>query len=148
MKPEVDQILVQSLGTLMGDVAPHLTQDYAQGHVGAIGMLMIFAAQEYERGAEIRVAENKGMRALFGDAAEVITDDKLICRLNAAARGQDTCFAITALNAENDRLKTLLIELHEYVEGWGHPQAEEVDAKIWSLLRSFADNRALHLPEM
>lgn len=148
MRPEVDQILLQSLGTLLGEVAPQLGQNYAAGHVTIISMLMLFAAQEYERGADIRAHENAQMRALFRDAGEIVSDENLIRRLNAAGLSRDESLTIAALNAQNDQLKALLIALHEFVEGWNHPQAQPLDSRIWSMLRDFANRRALFLPDL
>ena len=58
MKPEVDQILGLSAGQLMGQIAPLLPNSFAIGGASLLGIMMTFAAQEYERGADIRVAEN------------------------------------------------------------------------------------------
>ena len=67
MKPEVDQILGLSTAQLMSQVVPLLPNSYAIGSTSLLGIMMTFAAQEYERGADIRAAENADMRALFHD---------------------------------------------------------------------------------
>src|ERR1700733_800691 len=65
MKPEVDQILSVSAGQLLAGAVPLLPNSYAQGATSVTAFLMLFSAQEYERGAEIRVRENSDMRAVF-----------------------------------------------------------------------------------
>ena len=64
MKPDVDQVMQGFFGTLLMDVAPHLNAEYSMGNVGIMGMMMFMTAEEHDRAAEIRAAENAEMRTL------------------------------------------------------------------------------------
>src|SRR5277367_3353368 len=116
MKPEVDQILGVSAGQLMSAIAPLLPNSFAVGSASLLGIMMTFAAQEYERGADIRVAENSDMRALFRDVAAQVDHAELKAMLSAAAATQDRSLKISMLNAENTELRRVLIRLQAHAE--------------------------------
>jgi hypothetical protein len=142
MKPEVDQILGISAGQLMSQVAPLLPNTFAIGSASLLGIMMTFAAQEYERGAEIRVAENTDMRMLFREAAATISDVDLKSALAVAADTRDASLKISALNAANAELRRLLTRLQIYAEEHGDRTLER---RIWDVLKASADRRLLRL---
>ena len=143
MKPEVDQILGLSAMQLMTELGPLLPTQYAQGGATLTGLMVMLSAQEYERAAEIRVAENQEVRALFAALAPGLTDKTLKAQLEAAAATDDVSLKISALDESNYALRRLLIALHEHVEAAG---AREATARIWALLKAIATRRELHLP--
>jgi hypothetical protein len=142
MKPEVDQILGLSAGQLMGQIAPLLPNSFAIGGASLLGIMMTFAAQEYERGADIRVAENADMRALFRDAASQVDDTELKAMLAKAAATEDRSLKISMLNAENTELRRVLIHLQAHAEEKGLAALER---RIWDVLKASADRRLLRL---
>ncbi len=146
MKPDVGDILQNSFATLIGDVAPHLRNDYALGSTSVIALMMLFAAQEFERGADQRFRENTALRELFREAAAVVTDLPLRSRLAAQAASREESLTISALTASNNTLRDLLIELHRFVETWEDPLGTELDRRIWAHLRRFAEAQALDMP--
>jgi hypothetical protein len=142
MKPEVDQILGISAGQLMSQVAPLLPNTFAIGSASLLGIMMTFAAQEYERGAEIRVAENADMRALFRDATPQIDDAELKAMLSKAAATEDRSLKISMLNAENTELRWVLIRLQAHAEDKG---LRDIERRIWDVLKASAERRLLRL---
>ena len=142
MKPEVDQILGLSTGQLMSQVVPVLPNSYMIGSTSVLGIMLTFSAQEYERGADIRAAENADMRALFGDAATEIADSKLKAEVSTAAATQDRSLKISALNAENTELRRVLIRLQAHAEEKG---LRDLERRIWDVLKASADRRLLRL---
>jgi hypothetical protein len=125
MKPEAGDILNVSSEQLMG-LIPHLGASYLQGATAVHAMLIKLAAREYERGAEIRVAENAEIRALLREIApevELPEDDSL---------------AISALDAVNAALRRLLIAAHQNADA-------AANKRIWGLLKSMAARRAVSL---
>lgn len=139
MKPEASDILNISAEQLMG-LIPSLGASYQQGATAIHSMLIRFAAREYERGAEIRVAENADMRTLMKELALSVHDPALKAKLDAAPN--DGSLAISALDEVNAVLRRLLIELHAHVESIG---AREADKRIWGLLKDMAARRAVAL---
>lgn len=146
MKPEVDVVLGGFLGTLLTEIAPQLGGEYSLGSVGLVAMTMGMAAQEYDKAADVRVAENREMRALFADAAGVVEDKGLKVRLSEAAATEDTSFRISALNATNDALTKLLIELQATVEESRASWAAGLEARIWDYLVASVERRKIVLP--
>lgn len=143
MKPEIDQILGLSAGQLLAGVVPLLPTGYAQGTASLIAFMLMFAAQEYERGADIRATENSEMRALFGSLAPQVRDVNLKAGLESAAATSDSSLKISALDASNYELRRLLIALHIHMEQQKNEVAEK---QIWRVLRAMADRRLLKLP--
>ena len=142
MKPEVDQILGLSTGQLMSQIVPLLPNSFAIGSASLLGIMMTFAAQEYERGAEIRAAENADMRSLFHEAASGVSDASLKSALLAAADTRDASLKISALNASNAELRRLLIRLQAHAE---EAQLQPLARRIWDVLKASADRRLLRL---
>jgi hypothetical protein len=145
MKPEIDHILGVTAGQIAMEIAPLLPASYSQSTAGLLSLLLSFCAQEYERGAEIRVAENADMRKLFAEFAASVTDAALKAKLSDAARAKDASLKISDLNTANSALKTLLIALQTDCEARGDAKAQ---AAIWAVLRAGADGRFVKLPGM
>jgi hypothetical protein len=143
MKPEIDQILGLSAGQMLGGVVPLLPTSYAQGTASLIAFMMMFAAQEYERGADIRATENSEMRALFKSLAPLVRDADLKIHLEAAAITSDSSLKISALDTANYELRRLLISLHIHIE---QQKDETAEKRVWQVLRAMADRRVLKLP--
>jgi len=148
MKPDVDQVMQGFFGTLLMDVAPHLNAEYSMGNVGIMGMMMFMTAEEHDRAAEIRVAENTEMRALFGEAARAVEDATLKTKLTDAAAGRDTSLRVKALDAANAVLSGLLVELQAHVEASTAPWAGPLEARIWGYLVAATERRKLPFPSL
>jgi hypothetical protein len=146
MKPEADQVLTTSALQLLMNLAPLLPSGYPQGTASLIAMLSIMAAQEYERGADIRAAENNDMRRLFSKLAALASDEALKTRLLAAAATQDSSLAISALDAANYELRRLLIALQAHVEQQSGENARAAERRIWVVLKAAADRRLVRVP--
>ncbi|MEX0839024.1 MAG: hypothetical protein WD034_05765 [Parvibaculum sp.] len=148
MKPDVDLVMQGFFGTLLMDVAPHLNAEYSMGNVGIMGMMMFMTAEEHDRAAEIRVAENTEMRALFAEAARVVEDTGLKTRLGEAAISRDASLRIKALDAANAVLSDVLIELQAYVEASKAPWAGPLEVRIWDYLVAATERRKLPFPSL
>lgn len=146
MKPEVGTVMQGFFGTLLGDIAPHLNAEYSMGNVGIMGMMMFMTAEEYDRAADIRAAENAEMRSLFSHAAALVADGALKAKLAAAASEKDGSLRVTALNVRNAALAGLLIELQAHVETSDASWAPNLEARIWDYLVAATERRKLPLP--
>lgn len=141
MKPDVDQILAISAGQLMTGVIPLLPDSYSQGSTALVSFLMLFCAQEYERGAEIRSADNADMRAAFGSLAPIVDDPKLKRKLEDASISTDLSLYISELNKNNSGLRALLIELQSHLEARDDNAARAGEKRIWDVLKASAARR-------
>ena len=148
MKPDVDLVLQGFFGTLLMDVAPHLNAEYSMGNVGIMGMMMFMTAEEHDRAAEIRVAENTEMRALFAAAAQPVEDAALKAKLADAAASGDVSLRIKALDQSNAALSGLLVELQAHVETSKAAWAGPLEARIWDYLVAATERRKLPFPSL
>ena len=146
MKPEVDQILGLSAGQLMAGVLPLLPNAYSQGSTAVVSILMLLAAQEYERGAEIRAADNADMRAAFKALSPLVGDAALKAKLDAAAMSADSSLLISALDKCNAHLRGLLIALQARLETQDGDSARAGERRIWDILKASAARRFLKYP--
>lgn len=141
MSPEIPTILQLSLQRLLGGVTGE-GMAFAQGQMGLIGMMMTLSAKEYERGADIRHAENNDLRALFGELAPGMSDAALKAKLEAAATAKDESLRISVLNDNNYALRRLLTEVQLFAEEHGKRDAEK---RIWAVLKAMAARRLVSL---
>ncbi len=146
MKPDVDQILGLSAQQLMTQIAPQLPAGYSQSTAGLLGIMLGFCAQEFDRAAEIRVAENRDLRELFSELAPLISDAPLKAKLKAAALSADPSLKISDLNTANCDLRRLLIALQSCVEDIAGDAARAAERRIWGILLASAERRLLKLP--
>jgi len=145
MKPQIDQLLGLTAGQLMTEIAPLIPAGYAQSQATLGAVMLSLAAQQYDRAAEIRVAENRELRALFAELAPLVADADLKAKLEAAAPGEDASLRISALDDSNYALRRLLIALHAHVEELPGATARGAEKRIWSVLRAAAERRQLFL---
>jgi hypothetical protein len=141
MKPEVGTILglsVQKLALGIGQEGAA----FAQGTVGLLSMVLTLAAKEYERGADIRVAENRDIRALFAELAPTVEDATLRVALTEAAASRDASLRISDLNSANYTLRRLLTRLLIAAEERGALPAQK---RIWAVLKALAERRLVQL---
>lgn len=141
MKPEVGTILglsVQKLALGIGQEGAA----FAQGTVGLLSMVLTLAAKEYERGADIRVAENRDIRALFAELAPTVEDATLRVALTEAAASRDSSLRISDLNSANYTLRRLLTRLLIDAEEHGALPAQK---RIWAVLKALAERRLVQL---
>lgn len=145
MIPDPAAALQGIMGTLMMDIAPNMRDEYRQSSVSLLAFAAMVIATDLDRAAQVRVAENREMRAIF-DAAEVSVDDATLKeRLRTAAQGRDDDLLVSALTATNNELRRLLIELHITLEKQVSPQAERLIRQIWRFLRDAAERRAIQI---
>jgi hypothetical protein len=143
MKPEVDQVLRATLSTLAVEVAPTLADSYARANLEVIAVLLAAAAEDYERAAEVRVEENRGLRRIFARYGRAVPEPGLRARLESAAVEEERSLRVSDLNAANDRLRALLIELHTLVEGLDEEWARSANLAIWAELAASVERRAI-----
>jgi hypothetical protein len=129
----------------MGDIAPNVAPSYRQASTLAAGVLLISVGEELDRIAERRIAENAALREIFRDAMAAVTDAALRARLDEAAGGAEAGYRISQLDAANDRLRALLIELHAHVESMAGDAARRIEARIWGELAASTERRKLSL---
>lgn len=143
MRPQLPHVLGGFLQTIAEEIMPHIGLEYVQKEMEMVLLALMAATEESDRAAEVRVRENEDFRALFARAAEAIPDASLKARLTQASAGSDTSLRVTDLDAANDKLAALLIELHAYVEAADGDWAHGLNGDIWNVLRASTQRRAI-----
>ena len=144
MKPSPELILNQAFAKIALEMGPALPPGYGQGSATTTAVLLLMVAQEFNRAAAIRKAENDAMRLLFREAAGK-ADGPLGDRLKAAGDGEDNDITVAALDKSNASLKTLLIELQTVAEDRNDTALE---ARIIRMMQAWAAARLVFLPAM
>lgn len=143
MTLSIEASLRAAADALRDRIAPALDDPFAIEAARLAGQLLAIAANAVDDAAALRVAENAAIRALFADA--VSDDAGLSNRLAAAAAAHDPGLRLSELDAENARLRLLLVDLHVHVETRADEAARATDARIWRLLKAIEANRAPRL---
>jgi hypothetical protein len=145
MTPDVGQVLTHLAGTLLMEVAPLIPVDYAQKNTQLAAMLLTACVEEWDRAVERRVEENRALRSLFRAALAEVADPELRRRLEEAVAEAELPLRVSAQSRENDRLRSLLIELHAHVEELDSPGARRLEDAIWQELRRSTERRRLSI---
>ncbi|MBI1250453.1 MAG: hypothetical protein GC189_03160 [Alphaproteobacteria bacterium] len=150
MRPSMAQILMGSAGAIGTQVAPHLTGNgYALGQASMAGLIMVLAAQEADRAADVLVRERNALRVFFGEASVSLLPEDLRARLHEAAHAPlGASFVVSALEEEIAPMKALLIETHAALEDETASWARDLEARVWAVLKEGADARQLFMPSL
>lgn len=133
MKPDVSLALAELAHRLRTDLLAELTGFRA--NVAAMGAAMLdMVAQEWDGAAARLVRENTAFRALLERGAGLYG--------SASPGGHDADLRISALTAENDRLRGLITDLMALLEEDAAGPAQALLADIWTALaQTVADRR-------
>ena len=130
MKPSVSAAVANLAALLRDDIAPNLT-GFRAGNAGMAAAMFDIVAEEWDRAAARLVAENAAFRALLVRGG--VTGDL----------GDDSDLRVSALEACNETLRSLLTDLHAAVELRGDAEAKALDSAIWDALRASVEGRRI-----
>lgn len=122
MNPPVPAVLAELAGVMIRNAMPGVADGERASDLGLSAALLAMAAEVWDRQAHILVEENRAIRALLGEA------------------GEDSDLRLSVLKAENDRLRTALVEAHAAAEAAGDTARE---AAIWAELIAATERRRL-----
>jgi hypothetical protein len=142
MTPNTRAILMDLAQRMGGIYAPDLKSAYLAGSAGLTAAVLMMAAEEGDRTAHRLVEENRAIRAILKEAANLPPPADLTERLGNLAAGDDADLRISSLQAVNDALRAALTDLHAVVETQAGEAAAALDAAIWSELSASTRRRA------
>jgi hypothetical protein len=122
MNPEVPAVLLQLAAVVGRCAAPDVPEPERASDLGITAMLLSLAAEVWDGAAAKLVEENRALRGLLGEP------------------GADDDLRLSALKAENDRLRTQLIAAHVAAETAGDLGRQEA---IWAELVRSTERRLL-----
>ena len=121
MKPDVPAVLVEMAGLVARNAVPDIPPAERAGALGLTAALLGFAAQAWDGAAHNLVQENRAIRKLLG------------------LQGSDEDLRISALSAENGKLRAALIAKHAEVEG----KDPAMETAIWAELVASTERRTV-----
>lgn len=122
MNPPAPAVLAELAGLLVRNTAPGVPEAERASDLGLSAMLLGIAAEMWDRQAAILVDENRAVRALLGET------------------GDDPDLRLSALKAENDRLRARLINAHAAAEAAGDTARQDA---IWAELLASTERRRI-----
>jgi len=120
MTPEIPAVLGELAGLLMKNADPSTPAAERTSDLMLSAMLLVTAAETWDGAAHMLVEENRAVRALLGE------------------KGEDADLRLSALRAENHRLRGLLTERHAAAEAAGDTATVEA---IWAELIAGTERR-------
>jgi hypothetical protein len=122
MNPDVPAVLAEMAQLLVRNAQPGVAEPERASDLMLTSMLLSLAAEVWDGAADLLVGENRAFAAVLGEAAD------------------ETSLKLSALTAENGRLRGLLIEAQAAAEAAG--DAARQDA-IWAELVASTERRKL-----
>ena len=122
MNPSVPAVLAELAGLAARNAMPGVPEAERASDLGLSAMRLGIAAEVWDRQAAILVEENRAVRVLLGEA------------------GDDPALRLTALRAENDRLRARLIDAHAAAEAAGDMARQDA---IWAELLAATERRKI-----
>ena len=144
MRPDVPRVLNGVAMSLATEVMREVQTPFGQNALSYAAGLLTMIAQEFDRAAARLVEENAAILAILARAQSAMDDPGLqdrIARELGQIPGQD--LRVSALQAENDRLRALLIDVHATVEAMDTAEARALDQLIWEELQESTRRRHL-----
>jgi len=122
MTPDVPSVLSELAGLLVRNAAPEVPDAERASALGLSSMLLALAAEVWDGAAENLIQENRALAVLLDDKAS------------------EASLRLSALRAENARLRARLIQAHVAAERADDAAREEA---IWAELRASTERRKL-----
>jgi hypothetical protein len=134
---------------LVADLMPRASDLYMATDLAYLSLLLAMVAQDYDRSADVFVAEEREIVPILRDAAPHLNDETLRTRIAAAIDHPPKSLRVSDLTARSDTLLRLLIDVHaevEVAEADGAAWASELNKQIWRFLEAHASRRAYEVP--
>ena len=142
MRPDADKVLRGIGMSLAMNVAPQMTTAFGRSTAQLAAYLSLVLASQVDGLANSLLEENRAIEALASAGAKVVADPGLRARLAAAGAGEELPdIRVSTLQAANDRLRGLLIDLHSAVELTPGDAARALEEQIWDELRESTRRR-------
>ena len=122
MSPDVPAVLAEMAALLVRNADPAVPPAERTSALSLTALLLMLAAETWDGAAERLVAENRALAALLADDAS------------------EASFRLSALKAENDRLRARLIETQVAAEAAGDIARQDA---IWAELKASTERRLI-----
>ena len=145
MKPDPSVALNGLAQTLIADLSPDIRTPFGQSTASMSAGVAMLLARQVDGLVDRLVVENDATAAILSDACTLLTAS-LADRVRLAVRDRTPAdLKVSTVQAINDRLRALLIEVHAEVEAQDSPQAAALNERIWSELAESTRRREVDL---
>ena len=146
MRPDPARVLMGVATNLMVGLMPEVRTPFGQSMAGMAGMLTLVIAQEVDRLADRLQSETETVAAILEDAIPLL-DPSLAASVRAAIDERATPnIRVSTLQAANDRIRAVLIDVHAAIDVLTGAQAAALNARIWDELRESTRRRHVEIP--
>jgi hypothetical protein len=140
VKPDPGRVL-QGIGTsLLTSVLAEVQTPYGQQTTTISAGLAFMVAEEFDRAADRLLVENAAVRAILAEARPLVPaaspDIDAVLRVSAPDH------RVSSLQAENDSLRGVLIDVHAAIEATDSAAALALNERIWAELVESTTRRA------
>ena len=142
MKIQSDQLLRTLAAHILYKLIPDVTESYIQSSLNVIAIMMLAAAEDFDRTAAMLVEENQSLRSIFEEARDVVSNKRLEKLLENGIKEVDSDFRVSRLNKTNEKLRAILIDLHSNIESIKNEEASRIEALIWNELTAGLKRRS------
>lgn len=143
MRPDPATVLGAIAAAIAAEI-PNTPTPFGQQTLGIAAGLAVMLAQDVDRAPARLVEECRTTAAILRDALPLLGGDELAGRIeDALAHDVLSDLRISALQAEDDRLRVLLVEVHARVETLPGEAAVAINDRIWDELRESTRRRHL-----
>ncbi|MBI2765177.1 MAG: hypothetical protein HYX53_04605 [Chloroflexi bacterium] len=144
MTPEAPKVLNGMASALLVKLMPEVRTPFGQSVAGMAGMLAFVLAQESDRAVDRLHRENEAVAAILRDAAAILPDEALSDRAREAAGTRTPPdLRVSTMQAINDRLRAVFIEVHAAIEDTPGDDARALEERIWEEIRESTRRRHL-----
>jgi hypothetical protein len=140
VRPTLNEVLA-FLAEEFPAYAAQVDSPFLKKQLSATAMTLSIIAQDIDRAVPRRLEEAAALRGIFGRAIGVVGDRELAAVLAEEAGRSSHDLRLSALDAEIDRLRGLLVQLQAHVETLTDAAAREIDEAIWRELRDGTERR-------
>jgi len=144
MIPEGAQGVGHLATRIVTETLPRAADDYMAADLGMIAGLLGMVAQDFDRAAEVMLADIEGAHAVFESAEPHFAGCDLGFRMAVEVTRPPGGMRLSQLTAHVDLAMRVLIDLHGAVEAAadaGEPWAEALDLAIWGFLDAHVARR-------
>ena len=132
---------------IFGDLVPKAPDAYAMSDLAMIATLLGMAAEDYDRAADVLIADETEITAIFDAARPNIADTVLKARMASALAALPEGYRVSQLSARADAAMRVLIDLQgavEIAQDEGSLWAVVLNCRIWRFLERHTERRAYH----
>jgi len=143
MRPDPATVLGAVAGAVAAQV-PTTSTPFGQQTLGIAAGLSMMLAQDIDRAPARLVEEHRATAAILRDAIPQLGDAELAARIeDALAHDILADLHISALQAADDSVRALLVEVHAAVEAMPGDTAAALNERIWEELKESTRRRHL-----